>query len=207
MNCPTCNTPTELVAGTENSSCPSCYQNADPICNEPQAMTSTSAPQLPAGNCEGLVGIGASTEFTCPRCPNSNLQVAPLCGTQVCFCAECRGFAIDQNSLGELIEILRASYDGHDDLPTPMNAAELNTDCYCPTCHEKMDTFPYCGPGAVVMDACRHCKLSWFDRGELVKIIRAPGQRGFARSTTGRPLATPVRNSVDDALLWSLLIF
>jgi len=40
-----------------------------------------------------------------------------------------------------------------------------------------METFNYCGPGNVVLDSCNECKLTWFNQGELGKIIRAPGRR------------------------------
>lgn len=39
-----------------------------------------------------------------------------------------------------------------------------------------MSTYPYCGPGNVVIDVCARCTLVWFDHGELGAIIRAPGR-------------------------------
>jgi len=210
MNCPTCRVPTVLKPGTKNFYCPACYQKAQQqrSGNLPSDTNTDADPTIPAGDCEGLVGFGKKTDFLCPRCPETNLQVAQFCGTQVCFCSGCRGFAIDQDSLGALIDILRSSYEGDDDKPTPMNAIELDTDCYCPACFDKMDTFPYCGPGAVVMDTCRNCRLTWFDRGELVKIVRAPGQRGSqASSVLDRPLNLPVSSSMENVALMSLLMF
>jgi Zn-finger nucleic acid-binding protein len=40
-----------------------------------------------------------------------------------------------------------------------------------------METHPYAGPGAVVIDFCRHCEVVWIDRGELLQIQQAPGRK------------------------------
>ena len=83
---------------------------------------------------------------------------------------------IDRVSLGELVDKLRASYDGPDDAPIQIDPAELHEVAKCPACFEKMETFNYYGPGNVILDTCDPCKLTWFNHGELGKIIRAPGR-------------------------------
>ena len=134
-------------------------------------------PDASAAHREKITGGGQPTDFLCPACPDHNLQVGDLFGTQVCYCEQCKGFVIDRMSLGELVDGLRASYDGPDDSPIQINPAELHQVAKCPACAEKMETFNYYGPGNVILDTCDPCKLTWFNQGELGKIIRAPGRR------------------------------
>ena len=126
---------------------------------------------------EQVTAAGQATDFLCPTCPDQNLAVGDLFGTQVCFCEQCKGFVIDRMSLGELVDELRASYDGPDDAPLKINPTELHQVCNCPACFETMETFNYYGPGNVILDTCDACKLTWFNHGELGMIIRAPGRR------------------------------
>lgn len=137
---------------------------------------------VPRDKQEQLKPVGQQTDFHCPKCPEINLEIGDLFGTQVCFCSECHGFVIDRMSLGELIGNLRASYNGPDDAPIQIDPAELHEICNCPACLERMETFNYYGPGNVVLDSCSECKLTWFNQGELGKIIRAPGVREVRKS-------------------------
>lgn len=126
---------------------------------------------------EAIEPAGRTVEFMCPNC-EAPLQVGKLLGqANVCYCERCRGFVIDNQSLAKLIEEARASYRGADEIPTPMNAAELDIKRRCPACWQSMDTHPYYGAGNSVMDTCAACQLAWLDHGELIKIIRAPGVR------------------------------
>jgi Zn-finger nucleic acid-binding protein len=36
-----------------------------------------------------------------------------------------------------------------------------------------MDSYPYGGPGNIVIDNCPRCALLWLNYGELTRIIRA----------------------------------
>jgi Zn-finger nucleic acid-binding protein len=36
-----------------------------------------------------------------------------------------------------------------------------------------METHPYHGGGAVMIDDCDRCGLVWLDRGEIARIVRA----------------------------------
>ena len=83
--------------------------------------------------------------------------------------------------MGELIQTLRSAYEGPEDPPTPINQKELQQRTGCPACLEVMETFPYYGPGNVVLDTCESCKLTWLNHGEFASIIRAPGFRGTYR--------------------------
>jgi len=148
----------------------------DPIC------LNCESNELPSNGKEQLSGSGQQTDFPCPKCSEINLQVGDLFGTQVCYCEDCYGFVIDRVSFGELVNKLRAAYEGPDDAPIMIDPAELRVVCNCPACFEQMETFNYYGPGNVILDSCERCKLTWLDQSELIKIIRAPGRRELPTS-------------------------
>ena len=160
MNCKKCNL---NLHQTENGQAPVC--------------SNCESNEVPNSDKEQLSGNGQQTDFHCPKCSEINLQVGALFGTQVCYCDSCYGFVIDRVSLGELVDKLRATYDGPDDAPIMIDPAELHLVCNCPACFERMETFNYYGPGNVILDSCESCKLTWLDQSELIKIIRAPGRR------------------------------
>ena len=132
---------------------------------------------------EPIIPSEKQVDFQCVRC-HENLTVGTLYNrTDVCFCDGCRGFVIDSQSVGILIEELRAEYKGVDAKPTPTNPDQLEIRSRCPACGDATEAHPYYGPGNCVLDTCRHCHLVWFDHGELDLIVRAPGQRSKPRQT------------------------
>ena len=126
---------------------------------------------------DGISLSGKELDFFCPVCFDQKLQVAELEGSQACACSACQGFLIDSISLGTLISVLRAQYQGADDKPIMLNSMELEKKFDCPACFQPMYTHPYHGPGNVVINSCSTCQLNWLDAGEFSKIIRAPGRR------------------------------
>jgi Zn-finger nucleic acid-binding protein len=125
---------------------------------------------------DGIVPQNRKTPFGCPRC-DTELEVGKIANTEVCFCPTCRGFVIDSESLGGLINARRSTYSGPDDKPTPADFRELEVNGHCPACLKKMEAHHYCGPGNIILDTCMQCKLAWLDHGEISKITRASGQR------------------------------
>jgi len=126
----------------------------------------------------GLKSAGRGpTEFYCPRCQDRVLEVGLMGQVEVCYCDRCRGILIDSSTLGPLLTALRADYRGPDSPPRPLDQKALVMQIVCTVCHQPMETHPYCGPGPVVLNSCRHCQTVWMDRGELSAIIRAPGNR------------------------------
>lgn len=168
MNCETCNGTMTLVRNQQHYHCQ--------VCNKFEFPTDIRSAE------DGLKPSGKATDFKCPKCQTS-LEVGQLRDLiDVCFCQNCRGYVIDSESLGHVITELRGSYEGPDDKPRPVDPNEMEQRESCPACLETMDAHPYYGPGNVVIDTCMHCKLVWFDHGELARIIRAPGVRPGAQS-------------------------
>lgn len=125
---------------------------------------------------DGIVPLGRTAPFSCPRCA-IDLEVGKIRKTEVCFCSKCRGFIIDSESLGGVINMRRSEYRGPEDQPVLVNVEELDVCGTCPACYSKMEAHHYCGPGNIILDTCHGCKLAWLDHGELSKIARAPGRR------------------------------
>ncbi len=130
---------------------------------------------------EPITPTGKKTGFKCPRC-QVTLEVGILADeVQVCFCENCRGYVIDNDTFGSFARHHRDSYTGADDRPKPIDPEQLDKIQSCPACLQKMEAHPYYGPGSVVIDSCIRCKLVWLDHGEFTRIVRAPGQRAGRR--------------------------
>jgi Zn-finger nucleic acid-binding protein len=84
---------------------------------------------------------------------------------------------VDSASCGRLINEFRAEYQGADETPPLLDHSQMDVRTKCPACHDPMEVHPYYGPGNAVIDSCMHCKLVWFNAGELDRIIKAPGLR------------------------------
>ena len=162
MICNSCTGPMLQVYGQTHFHCVSC--NAFGFTDDSLAI-------------EKIEPLGKETDFQCPKC-NQALAVGLLHeSVQVCFCENCLGYVIDNQSFGALAMELRRQYTGPDDAPKPIDPRQLD-DCEpCPACLETMQVHPYYGPGSIVIDTCMHCQLAWLDHGELSRIVRAPGPR------------------------------
>ena len=163
MNCENCDITMTPVHGLDHYQCPSCTDFYFPTSIEESA--------------DQIQPTGKTTEFKCPICPTTPLEVGTIKDVQVCFCTRCRGFVIDSESLAIAVRELRQNYEGPDDKPKMIDQEQLKKRMSCPTCYRRMEAHPYYGPGNVVLDSCSNCKLSWLDHGELGRIIRAPGKR------------------------------
>ena len=102
--------------------------------------------------------------------------------TEVCFCSDCGGFAIDRGSLGDLVEDLRAIFEGPDSTPLAMDSEQLDSHLDCLACQTPMETIIYNGPGSAVIATCDDCNVSWIKAGVLDRIVRAPGRRSYERA-------------------------
>ncbi len=163
MNCSQCNQVIGPVAGQDIVACENCGHL------EFAAEMATTI--------DGVVLSDQRTSFACPACCDQLLVVGTIDQCQLAACPECHGFVIDSASLGHLISHRRAAYRGADDRPVPMNQRALDVRRACPACGQTMQVHPYHGPGNSVIDSCPCCQLTWMDRGELDRIIRAPGVR------------------------------
>ena len=155
MNCPSCGAPLHLTENDDSWRCLYCRR--------------TYAPE--AGD-DGVRVLGEASPLKCPVCAQP-LEHAALAGTRMLYCTHCRGILIGMNEFAGLIDALHAGRRGGVIQP-PVDRTELQRHLDCPQCQRRMDTHIYEGPGNIVIDDCSRCYLDWLDKGELMKVVRAP---------------------------------
>jgi Zn-finger nucleic acid-binding protein len=159
MNCENCGAPMLLVRERDYFFCEYCGSFHFPHPTE-----------------EGLRLLDEAPErLACPTC-KVRLHRGSLDGNRLYTCPNCRGILIPLIVFGETVGRLRARAKGPADKPRPLNPRELERKINCPSCHNRMETHPYSGPGNIVIDTCISCGLLWLDPGELRQVIDAPGR-------------------------------
>ena len=136
----------------------------------------TNVAELPLSFDQGGKLSGKPSGVACPKC-RGEMQIGRIAGCQFAGCPKCFGMLIQQHVFATLIQHLRAKYSGPTQAPKPMDARELHVSRRCPACLETMETYPYAGAGNSVIDACKECRLIWFDADELNALVEAPGRR------------------------------
>jgi Zn-finger nucleic acid-binding protein len=146
--------------------------------------------------------VDASGPLPCPAC-QQHLATATLDGSHaVHYCRNCRGILLARGSFGDVVRMRRAWASGPPIDPTPVRPDELKRIASCPTCKNRMATYPYYGPGNVVIDTCDPCNVVWLDFGELKQIVDAPGQdrggreRSAADVDRWSPIDSPTQGRV-----------
>jgi Zn-finger nucleic acid-binding protein len=127
---------------------------------------------FPEKDDDGIRVLGEASDFSCPIC-DIPLAHAAMAQERIDYCTQCRGMFISMGKFLALVGELR-SREGGEVSPTVPNPDELDRKISCPSCHQRMDTHLYGGPGNVVMDSCDRCEMNWFDHGELMRIASAP---------------------------------
>lgn len=122
-----------------------------------------------------VLRMHAVEDTRCPIC-DVNLEMGAMERREVHFCERCRGILLRCGDFSEIVQLRRVRH-ANTATPPPLDAQELKRKIKCPVCHGWMETHPYCGPGAVVLDSCSRCAVLWVDHGEIAQIVRAPGKR------------------------------
>jgi len=105
---------------------------------------------------------------------------------QVQYCRNCRGVLMPRASFATVVEKRRAWAIDPPGPAVPLDKSELDRKLTCPSCHARMLTHPYYGPGNVVLDNCTVCDAIWLDFGELKQIVSAPGRDRGTRELVPR---------------------
>ena len=155
MNCLNCAAPMVLVRDRDYFRCEHC-----------------GSFHFPRENDEGIRPLGQATGLQCPSC-GRELEAASIEGHLVKTCPNCRGILARRRAFAIIVEKRRVARQGTDPFPRPLPEGEQGRRLPCPVCGRLMDTHPYLGPGAVVVDTCGDCCLIWLDPGELAIIERA----------------------------------
>ncbi len=159
MNCPNCGAAMTLDPGRTHFRCGYCETVHVPETDE-----------------SGLIELGADHGLSCPRC-KVRLKKGALDGGSVASCARCRGILFPADHFAGVVARRRAARSDSDVLPAPFDREELRRSTSCPRCGRRMDTHPYGGGGAAVIDSCPRCALVWLDAGELAVLARHAPRR------------------------------
>jgi Zn-finger nucleic acid-binding protein len=127
---------------------------------------------FPEKNDDGVRVLEEQSGHDCPIC-SVPLMHAYLFKSPIIYCTKCNGMMIAMGMLEPLIDQLRSEHAAAA-APHPTDKDDLRRKINCPQCHRPMDAHIYGGPGNVVIDSCEECSLLWLDRGELLRIARAP---------------------------------
>ncbi len=145
--------------------------------NDPASRPNDIVRQVPASVPLGVPEfLARQAGVSCADC-GQTLGFADLAGIKVAACPGCHGVLIQREFVWPIVQRLRQAGQDTGEMPDPLNPDALRRQTDCPVCGLTMETFPYAGPGCVVIDACRQCDVMWLNGGELTQIARAPGKR------------------------------
>src|ERR1017187_7736235 len=172
MNCPSCGAPMRLKPDMESFRCDYCQ-----------------SVYFPEKNDDGVRVLDEPSGQNCPLC-NIPLVHAAIAKVRIIYCTGCHGMLVSMPVFEVLVEELQADAGGRASTVQPASDSEdLRRKINCPQCHRPMDAHFYAGPGNVVIDSCEECCLIWLDRGELMRIARAPDSPSQSTSSFPEDIA------------------
>lgn len=167
MNCKHCNLSMKLIEKSNRYLCETCQHSQPAVAVAPPSSNSS------------IESLGEASSLLCQTCDGTPLKLGVIHNTEVYFCLDCGGFAIQRGPLADLVEDLRSIYEGPDSAPIPLDQEQLDLHLDCVACHSLMKTVVFNGPGNVVITTCGNCEISWIKDGDLDRIVRAPGRRSY----------------------------
>jgi Zn-finger nucleic acid-binding protein len=182
--------------------CPHCDVRLDNVrcqrCFSLQAPGTFSCTRC--GHALELEPLLDATDAPCPRCSvaasvlssdaraNHALEVSPGEDKRVHECPRCGGMFVSKDALAEILcsaEIGGAVSSGGSSPPERHAArvASLDEVRYlpCPQCHASMNRVNFGKVSGVIVDVCK-VHGTWFDAGELTRVIAFAGSGGLAKT-------------------------
>jgi Zn-finger nucleic acid-binding protein len=155
MNCKQCGAPMNVDEGQNIFHCEYCggYDFPDP-------------------NQDGVALLDETSPYACPICKKT-LVAAIVKNVRIFSCPNCRGNLIDQSKMLPILRQAQPLDSISEDVLSPHNPSELTRTAVCPSCQKMMNSYPYGGPGNIIIQGCAQCRLIWLDFGELSKITRS----------------------------------
>ena len=141
----------------------------------------------PAPNAEGIRVLDEPSKLVCPVCVIPLVHAAAG-GERILYCNHCHGTLISMDVFMSVVQDFRSRRDTTAGSVHPINWKDLDRRINCPRCGRQMDTHPYGGGGAVIIDDCENCALNWLDYSELDRIVRAPDREYTREGRTRVPL-------------------
>ena len=154
MNCPNCGAAMEPVGNRGHLRCDYCL-----------------SVHVPAESQDGVVELDRDHRLSCPGF-SVKLKAGTAEGKSVAYCPRCRGVLTTSESFATIVARRRLKRPAEHAAAQPFDPSELSRTTRCPACRGRMDTHPYGGGGAAVIDSCHRCHLVWLDAGELTVLAR-----------------------------------
>lgn len=160
MNCKNCGAPMALIRERDYYHCEYC-----------------GSTYFPNASSEGIRLLGENPDgIRCPLCAIT-LDLAIFDDLYHGYvCRRCRSMLFPRTTFRQLVEMRRAKATAPPEIPTRFTPEELQRQIHCPICARTMETYPYMGPGNIVIDTCDSCDMIWLDYRELEKAVNAPGR-------------------------------
>ena len=127
---------------------------------------------FPDLNLDGVALLDETSPYACPMC-RQPIVSAVVRDVRIFSCPNCHGNLIDQSKLLPILRLAQSSAPKNELPPRPPGKSELGRSVICPSCQKKMNSYPYGGPGNIIIQGCEQCRLVWLDFGELSRIVRA----------------------------------
>ncbi len=107
--------------------------------------------------------------MNCPHCKNPMI-ILELGDVETDYCTVCEGIWLDAGELELLIEDSTAKTELLSSFQLIKHIKEKNIKC--PICNTKMEKIYVGKEDKVIIDECKHGHGIWFDKGEILKVIK-----------------------------------
>lgn len=125
-----------------------------------------------------------ASDAPCPRC-NHPLEVAPGEDTRLHECPHCGGMFVPRDALAEILcsaEIGGALREGPPrHVPAGLRSLQEVRYVPCPLCHTSMNRVNFGKVSGVIVDVCK-MHGTWFDAGELTRVVAFAGGGGLEKT-------------------------
>lgn len=123
-----------------------------------------------------------ATDAPCPRCASPLEVAAEAADARMHECPRCGGLFVSRDALADIL--CRAELGGALAAPPPRSQSrvlEEVTYVACPMCHATMNRANFGKVSGVIVDVCsKHG--TWFDAGELTRVVAFAASGGLERS-------------------------
>lgn len=181
--------------------CPHCDVRLDSVrCQQCYSLQPPGA--FACGRCAcplELEPLLDATDAPCPKCQHP-LEVAPGGDARVHECPRCGGMFVPRDALAEIlvraevggtlrerVPARRSSAPGgwSVDVDGPRSSGILEDVRYvmCPLCHSSMNRVNFGRVSGVIVDVCK-THGTWFDAGELTRVVAFASSGGLEKSRT-----------------------
>ena len=120
-----------------------------------------------------------ATDAPCPRC-NHPLEVAPGDDTRLHECPRCGGMFVRREFLVEMLCSAELGGGLRESVSGPPRIDEVRY-VPCPLCHASMNRVNFGRVSGVIVDVCK-MHGTWFDAGELTRVIAFAAAGGLERT-------------------------